>query len=350
VSFEIATSQEVSDEVNRLHGRKYLGEIEFRSWLPIGRWAHSASYGQEDEVRRSKIHNYLDLIAQDSEALIKRVFPEPRIAKGKRLPMLLDLRLESSQTEFGDEKVGKFGFFKWGRSLGVAELDFDGYSNGSTFVSLGDAFADALPSVSLVTLSKGPLSGDEDGHLHWVKSALLPVLALRHFMYQASRAVGNLRVKAYRRVTRAGRFSRFRTDLRLQGQLHVQRLLVDRLKMERKANPGVLAHYCGLLQELKSVRVPNFDLFKDLIANLDFQEKNISEHAQLSTTLFKSYVEARNLEVSYRLSRRILWWTVIVTFATLSATLATFDQSVAQFTRLRVAISSKAESVVRHRR
>jgi hypothetical protein len=347
LAYTASLTEEVGTELTKLHATKYIGDAEFRYWLPFGRKAYSLIYGSADHKRSDAIESYLNSVVHDLEKVITTHFPSPRIAKKKHLPHLLDLRLigfESEQDAPATER-----FHGWADSLRLNTLDFEGYRRDNVFFSFGESWDGVSGSCSLLTKSDHPLSVEEDRNISSIVTSLAPQLAIRHFLHEASQEIGRLRIKAYRRVTRSGRLIRFHSDLNLYARLQVQRFLVERLRVEREAEPFALRHLGTDLTSFKHLRVSGSNLLDAFEGNLLFAEKNILRHADLATDLFRSYIEIRNLEVSNRLSRRVLLWTIIVTLATISASLATFDQSEIQFGKIKSAIIQRHPSLFRSR-
>jgi len=347
LAFTAVLSDDVGRELTKLHSAKYLGDPEFRRWLPFGRWSYSLRYGSADHKRKDAIESYLSLLAGQLEKVIKTRFPSPRIAKKTRLPILRELRLIGGESDQLNKTKGHFR--GWANCLGLSTLDFEGFRRERVFFSFGDSCDGTSERYSLLTKSDQPLSAVEDQTVSYIVASLAPQLAIRHFLYQASQEVGRLRIKAYRRVTRSGRLIRFRSDLNLHARLQIQRFLVERLRVEREADPFALRSLNADLASFGHVRISGRNLLDAFDGGLLFTEKNISRHADLAADLFQSYVEIRNIEVSNRLSRRVLLWTIIVTVATISASLATFDQSEVQLGKLRSAIVQRYPSLLKSR-
>jgi hypothetical protein len=348
ILFSVSLNSQVSDALNAFYKKKYLGTIEFRHFLPVGRWSYASSHGFAESVRREAIASYLDSVFLRAERQIKKFFPEPRISRNTRLPVLRDIRLVLPVG--ADPSLEIPGSIRWGGGLGLGSLTYDAYRDGNTFFSFSDDNDDDKKLWTLFTSYSGALSENEDRHLSGIAEALVPMLAIRNLLDEVAREIGSLRVKAYRRVIRSGRFIRFRKDLRLSARLQIQKFIADRLRTERKAGPDSLGLWRNELCQFKHTRIHNYDLYSGFLQGLDGMESLISQHSQLVVGLYKSYVEARNLEVSYRLSRRVLLWTILVTILTVVSCLATYDQSAKQLIKIRDSVTQHIASTRKRER
>lgn len=336
--FSVLLTEEVGTKINELHRRRYLEQIEFRHFLPIGRWAYGSSQRFGDRVRGREISAYLDAVALRAERQIKKFFPEPRFSKNRRLPILRDMRLVAPVSTDVAFKAGQI--FRWGHSLGLHSLSYDSFLNNenTAFIFSENREGDTERLWTLFTSKSGTFTDEENRRIERTSTSFVPMLAIRSLLDSIAKEIGLLRVKAYRRVTRPKRLGGFRHDLQLNARLQVQKFLADRIRTECEGDPHGFARWGAGLSQFKQCISPGSDLYTFLSSGIKAVEERISQHSKLAVGLFQSYVEARNLEVSYRLARRVLIWTIVVTMVGLISCLATYDQSITQAKKIRTSV------------
>lgn len=132
-----------------------------------------------------------------------------------------------------------------------------------------------------------------------------------------------LRRQVYRRLATNGYFRSFRREIATIRRLAQESFLIDRLAVEFRDNEKFLKREAGEFSDLSNQELKDSSprrLVDDLFETIKWRIGLIQTHMQLVNKAFSDRLGVLNMEVTYRLQRRILWLTIVVTIATVIAT------------------------------
>jgi hypothetical protein len=339
VSFEAQLNDRATSELRALHDRRYLPTVRFRRWAPW-RLAYGArSEGTSEQAMQEAVLGYFNRLRMELEELLGRYFCGYFLAqahrRGPRLPAieLLTLGGCAPPGEQGSEWLK--GAYHWADPLGFASgpLVLESFHDKNVVVVLGAEGTVAHRVLVLDPLTKGSSSatiGRPPGSLR----SLVHCLALFEFVRNMEVRVADLRLRVYHRLSR--KFRRFRRDMALDKNSQRQVLLLSRFSMEFKDSKETLRRYCSDLARFGPVEGrPSKDQLLDvLVSAVEWRVRRLAKHINVVSDAYRNYLLARNIDLGYRLQRRVLFFTIIVTFVTLIAYWPAIEHALARLLSL----------------
>ncbi len=150
---------------------------------------------------------------------------------------------------------------------------------------------------------------------------LVPFLTMLDVLSDSEDSIGKLRLQVFRGMARRGVMGWFwrRTsaffyrEIRLNSTLQMHRMLLDRLGLEYRQQKNVYSSRCAGLRKFCNAGKEDLNLLDSFQATISRRIVLVSEHIKLASEAFSSHVSARNLDVTYRLGRKVLLLTLVVT-------------------------------------
>lgn len=229
----------------------------------------------------------------------------------------------------------------WLSTLGATRMivDFYGFKGDDSLLVM-PAEADAKISAYRVFSSIGKdadAQTKQDKHL-MLNETLdrgLPFFVLAAFLDKAQETVEELRKEVYERLSEKPGSGRFLRDFVLNQQLQRATLLLSRFEVEMEQAEEWLTHWSHAIAIFRRVggtaETKGQKLSEVLLRTVTAQAQLIKSHQALISDSFSARLSWRNLDLSYRLQRRILYWTVAVSVATLASLGAAYWPAIKAF-------------------
>jgi hypothetical protein len=156
----------------------------------------------------------------------------------------------------------------------------------------------------------------------------LPVFVLTAFLDRTQETVEELRKEVYERLKEKPRSGRFRRDFELNQRLQRATLLLSRFQVEMEQAEKSLKRYSCSISDFHPVggtaERKGEQLSEALLRGIRAQTQLIKNHQDLISDSFSSHLSWRNLDLNYRLQHRMLFWTTVISVATLASLVATY--------------------------
>jgi hypothetical protein len=252
--------------------------------------------------------------------------PEPSNSTAPTLLSIDQFRL-ASKNEKASELSSMAG---WARQFGFSwnynSFIFEQYA---TFLVAGKLGRFRYPH-RLIVAGDPPQGDVANSRIANTMHELIPFLAIHQVLSDSEDIVGKLRLQVFRRMANRGVIASLRGkfpgsflgDIRLNSTLQMSRMLLARLRLEYEQHSGAFGSWCSGLKHF--VRVSRRDtILLDFLQGVIAREFDVvSKHLQLASESFSVHVSLRNIDVTYRLGRKVFWLTLAVTVATLLGLLA----------------------------
>lgn len=329
VCIETKLTDAVTAQLKDLQSRPYLPEVLFKRWIPWGRYlAGGYSESPAEAARERVLVHWLTQLRGSIEAAI-RPYIHGYFSAGQKsdMPSLPAIEIFTLRGVPNDED----GFDAWQQkaqgwlsTLGAPPeaFRFDGFRSSDLILLLGkEGRFSNVPYRAFSLASAAPnRETDErrESALGYILDAVLPSLVLSEFLERIQDHIEVLREAVYIQLRGKARTHQFRRDVKLHQRLQQESMLVSRFQVEMEESETMLAveqHELDTLRSLKSNGARRA-LSEALVSHVKLQAHTIGKHVALASQLFTEHLSWRNLDVSYRLQRRMLWLTYIVLLAT----------------------------------
>lgn len=315
--FGVTFTEEVSAELMKLHQGRYFGQVTFNSWIPPTLRFWGMAYGSPEAARQRAIYDYVENVRSKVKRFITRHFPGAPHPDPNHFVVLDEFHLSADEPTTADAAwLGAWGWQFGLRSWGYNRFRCD----VSSFLAADEDSGMVYPHRLIV---KGdPQPGDiVNASIENVIRDLVPFLTMLDVLSDSEDSIGKLRLQVFRGIARRGVMGRFwrRTsasfyrEIRLNSTLQMHRMLLDRLRLEYRQQKNLYSSWCAGLREFINTRKEDLNLLDSFQVTVSRRIVLVSEHVRLASESFSSHVSARNLDVTYRLGRKVLLLTLVVT-------------------------------------
>jgi len=322
LAFGVTLAEDVSVQLLKLYNARYLGRIRFNHWFPftLSRWGRAEE--APDRARERAIHSFVEDTRAKAERFITHHFPGPSHSSARRFVALDEFHVSHENST--PPEAGGAAAWDWQFGLGPWNYDRFRDDNVGSFLAAGKWSGLSYPH-RLIVISD-PQPGDEmKSRVENAIHELIPLLGIIAILADSEDSVGRLRLQVFKRMADRGvaawfwrRISAsFFREIRLNSALQIYRMLLARLRLEYLQHRDLFCRWCSGLKLFVSVHKADMNLLDSFQTAIIRQLDLVSEHLQLASDSFSAHVSARNIEVTYRLGRRVFFLTVVVTFATI---------------------------------
>jgi len=330
VCVEAKLTDAVTAQLKDLQSRPYLPEVLFKRWTPWGRYlAGGYSESPAEAARERALVGWLTQLRGSIEAAIRQYIHGYFSAGQKRdIPSLPAIEVFTLRGVPNDDE-GLDGWQKkaegWLSTLGASpeEFRFDGFRRSDLILLLGKEGRFSNVPYRAFSLASAAIDRESDERresaLGYILDAVFPSLVLSDFLERIQEHIEVLREAVYIQLRGKARTRQFRRDVKLHQRLQRESMLVSRFQVEMEESETVLAVEQHELETLRSFSSDGTQkgLSESLIRHVKWQAHTIGRHVALASQLFTEHLSWRNLDVSYRLQRTMLWLTYIVLLATI---------------------------------
>lgn len=320
LSFGVTLSEEVSTRMLQLYKSRYLGRITFNSWLPHRSHFWGRSEGSPDAARQIAMYEFIEGIRSKAKKFITRHFPGPSYWDQDHFVALDEFHLTKGQPGPDDSSAR----VAWGWQFGFRAIGYNSFrSDLATLLSPNEESGLSYPHRLIINGDPQPgeiINASIDNTVR----DLVPFLSMLDLLEDSEGSVGRLRLQVFKKMadrglpgwfwrSAPGSFSR---EIRLNSALQIHRMLVERLGLEYRQHKEFYDSWCRELKVFVSADNRGLNLLDTLQKAISRKLDLVSKHLQLASESFSAHVSARNLDVTYRLGRKVFVLTLIVTFAT----------------------------------
>jgi hypothetical protein len=345
VTFDVKLNASATQKLRALQAQPCLSTVKFRNWVFWGRGATSHSESTAEAAKQKLVMGWLVELRSRIEEILRPhlsgYFAEDSRGRTPRLPAFEVFSLTGVPTDDGAFtewlKIGS----GWLSTLGTTRMIVDLYGfKGDDSVLVMPAEADAKVSAYRVfSLIGKDVDAETKQHKHLVIDETLdrglPFFVLAAFLDKAQETVEELRKEVYERLSEKPGSGRFLRDFALNQQLQRATLLLSRFQVEMEQAEERLRHWSHAIAIFRRVdgmaEVKGDKLSEVLLRGVTEQAQLIKNHQALISDSFSAHLSWRNLDLSYRLQRRMLYWTMAVSVATLVSLGATYWPAIKAF-------------------
>lgn len=328
ITVDVVLASSLSEELRRLQSGSYLPPVRFPHYFPWGWRVHNHSEGSaEFEIEKAVTRKLVDVrrnIEFVISPFISGYFASQNVRDSlTRLPAIEVLNLKGAPKE-GDFAHWASSVHGWLETFGIGamEIEYYGFKDSEmVFITEpADSYDEYAQPYLLLLLD--PDSADEHRRerqpflLEELEDAVLPFVVLGEFLDRTQVSIEQLRRKVYERLRQKPR-GKLSADFRLNELIENESMLLSRFEAEMKQSEEFLKREAQVLGSFQGIAHPDKKLSEVVPQSLKFQTEFIVPHLDLSSRLFSNFVSLKNLAANYTLQRRMLFWTVIVSIATL---------------------------------
>jgi len=303
---------DVSEQLVTLYDSHYLSRVAFHHWLPFRRRGFGLAEEPAEAARERAISVFVEEIRTKARDVVMHFFPEPSGFARRGLVALDQFHVSrgaQAPTATGTSTA-------WGRQFGLAPLDYASFKNDdASFLPPDDTYGPGYPS-RLVVWSHPEAGGEKYARISHTIQELVPFMALLEVVRRSEDSAGRLRKQAFAQIARRRLAASFLQEVRLNSMLQLDRMLLDRLRMEYRQNSSTIAGWCDGLRSLLHVCQKDLSLLDAFHNAIARRAELASEHLQLASESSVSHIALRNIDVTYRLGWCVLGLTIVATLAT----------------------------------
>jgi len=359
ITLDVHLTKEATQQLIRLQDRHYLPTVRFKKLIPRGMLGGGHSEDSIEGVMQQEILGWVDRLRASVEGCINPFlngyFIKQSSDNTTSLPVVEVYALRGvpeSEEAFG---VWLKEAHHWWRSLGFGLYPFDAYkgenlmfiwpqrgsSQGETAHRLVVLWEPYVRSIN----TRGFGSGEKGAvvyHTEYFLNAMVKGITVLRFLELIQRNVEKLRKEVFGSMNMR-RFSRYRMGayIRLNDTLQRQSMLLDRISLEFDQQKNWILRDMNVekVAELKNIETvsnsnPDDRNLRDVIFEaIQFRRDLVKNHLSLIKTSFSEYLVTRNMEAMYQLQRSIFWLTIIITIATITGLVASW-QNMQAFLRM----------------
>ena len=156
--------------------------------------------------------------------------------------------------------------------------------------------------------------------LNYILNSLLPGVVILNFLESIKESLEKSRLKVFEQIKERRISLKFKNALKLNLLVQRMNLFLERLNLEYNQYRKHFEYNSGHAQELirnNSIIKDNKSLHDVIHDGIIEQIKFLDSHIKLIKKMLTEFVDVKNIEVMYKIQRRILWLTVAVLIATL---------------------------------
>lgn len=333
LAFTAKLSPLVSEQLRKIHSSHYLGEVEFRWLLPVGRAGMTRSEGAPSSEHNAIRRAWEDSLSLKLERVVRKYFPghfsraTPRESRS-RLPRLTVLEMKGTGPPLCTEE-GRQPEVGWLGALGFSPYEPRVYGAGPLLLSW-DIWFGREPENPVIAVfetvesarEREQLARDRFDPLAVVLTAAEDAIALRGFVSAADRSVDRLSSEVLRLRRRKLNRRAVASLVRAAETTWKELILVQRLRRDWEEStdfwlegirPFSRLRVCDGNPEHQDSADAGAALQALARASMQRLERDLRE-------AIESYTSALNLASvggMYILQRRIFWLTALVAVATL---------------------------------
>ena len=330
VTLDVSFTSSVTKQLRSLQSRCDLPMVKFRSWIPWGMRAISHSELPAETVHQQTVVAWLSELRGRIEGVLRPYvngyFSGSRSVELPSLPAVEIFTIKGVPPKPEAFERWLDGASGWLNSLGATPIAISLYgfkSDDLLLLAKSGIDSDASARLGFV-LDRNGTDNPDQGDLHLeveeILDEALPFLVFTEFLDRTQVTIEELRRKVYVRLRGASGHRGLRVDFGLNRRIQRESMLLERFEVEMEQSAGFFRGHS--LNKLHSIRTGDpaegspglLDIFLERIKR---HTQFIKKHLVLASDLFSDHLSWRNLDANYRLQRRLLLWTVVVSVATI---------------------------------
>ncbi len=179
------------------------------------------------------------------------------------------------------------------------------------------------------------------------RNAIVSGFALLYFLVTQKSVLAKDRVRFIDIMNSRLSLGRIRKSIKLSKTVHLTTNTFDRLRIEYEQNEKWLKNIFGLFKN-ESRELPgnkHYSFKEYFVDSIEYQLSLISNHLQPLRSSLTEYVHTRNIEIMFKLQRRIFWLTIAVVIISILGLLSNWNSLKAIFNANRSNVSIQADDL-----
>jgi hypothetical protein len=324
IAFQVELNEVASTNLRDLLNKKYLSEVSFSGFLPTRKGLRNHSSLPSEQVMRRKIEAHFEnlrvRIERQLRTRIQGYFLSPGSDSKACLPAIEMLSIEGADPKLSTA-VQLLNSRRWADSFGVrAWLDQALFSCDTLLFQWEFDEEWASTSFRLVTSSQNRDDGSFESiasKFNFACQSLTPFVAFIGFLNVTQEKIEHLRVSVYRTLSGKGVFKRLRREIRLNNDAQLSQMILDRLKFELKDGAWLRIS----TQELREYHCVNTKEGRPLgsvfLDRINYRTGSLTGYSSMLSRQLSDYLQRRNLDLTFKLQKRLFWWTIVLMVLTI---------------------------------
>ncbi|HEY3989072.1 MAG TPA: hypothetical protein VGM02_07230 [Acidobacteriaceae bacterium] len=328
IAYEARMNAEATQILKSELDQTHLPRVVYSGLLPFPRTFRRSAHYDSEWVLKEKVADKLAAIRLELERSLVRRFQGPLARRLHSRPVLEALAIyvlenpafESVQAAYdanrvwldciGSQSARMIDSF-WNNDVSLQWKSIGRFDHEPS--SLFSAFVRAQPDSP-----NAPVVRITELQITSLVRNVFPLIALLTVIENAERDIQKLRGLVYRTIARRKGFKRLAREIKLNDRTQLQQMILQRLRFEWKSSREFVKNKRTVeLRDLsRTYGHETVTLGESFVNRIDWFLKRVHGHGAVISTLLADYLQRRNLIINYRLQRRLLWWTVIVTLLT----------------------------------
>ncbi len=327
VSFNVFLAQEATERLQSLLGRHYLPHITFGGILPLRKNLNRRSeLGSEQVMRKEVLQSLADLrlkIERQLRSKLKGIFLRLPKKQSPQLPAIEMLSIYGISPSPDSMREGLNRNSAWMNCFGLTHWRTNQLFTNSEMLfqwseNDGGSENHSYKLVAFVEKDESP-EFQERNRLAWedIARSITPLIASFGFIESTRRDLERLRITVYKTLTKNSFLKNLTRDIRLNNEVQLKQMILLRLQFELKSSRWGIEQEAGQMREFVMLNQIHPGTLGDAFLNaIDNRLERLCGHSEVVSNVLSAYLQRRNLDVAYRLQRRLFWWTALVSLVT----------------------------------
>ncbi|MFA5350204.1 MAG: hypothetical protein WC357_02600 [Candidatus Omnitrophota bacterium] len=351
LTLDVHLTQEATRIMLGFQDSHYLSEVSFTHLFPWQIRRSGYSYNMTEHIRIDKINIWHNKLRTDIEECIKPFFDGYFMQQQNknRIPLLPATELYGITGLSDNEECWKNLNDKsrdWLRSFGY-DIFYSAYGNKEVIINELEQEEPDNNILTQVTVRnesflKNIKSDNFDDKREEIMNEITNIVldgmlfctALNNIIKTSRKHIEKIRTDIFSnmKTNRSG----MKRYIELGCIINQESMLLKRISMEYEQGKKYILFRMNNLKELNEILTiktqgQSLNFKEAMVESINFNMKRLQEHVSLIKTEFSDYLNVQNIKEMHNLQVWILWFTAIVTFATLLGLLANWQDVVINF-------------------
>ncbi len=338
LSFDIHLTEDATRKLQMLLSRSYLPELRFGGILPTRRTFNSSSQLPSELVMQNEIREFFSglrlRIEQQLRTKIRGVFLTPINSSAPKMPAIELLSVQgvapdsslSEHLSANREWARVCGFTPW-RTDHIFVDDSGTLFQWPSWPEL-DEEAGLLP-YRLLSIREADQKAEENRRRissQELIHSLTSLLSIFGLIETTRRKVESLRILVYKTLAGKSTFKWLQREIRLNDEMQLHRMILRRLQFEMKESKWILQAEAHNLQAFEAVQAEQKEnLGSFILSGIEGRLRRVCGHSEVVSREISDYLGRRNLDLTYRLQKRLFRWSAVLgVFTVLTGLIAAY--------------------------
>ena len=334
VAFSIDLTDEASGKLNAILERHFLPEVVFRGVLPTRMNFSNRSMSLPEQIMRAAVLQFLDGLRLKTEHALRSRFKGLflRMPRGRlpRLPAIemFSLKYAGAEPATIAEVLNRNA--AWADCFGLTHWRQDClFACPETLFQFPSKSRDEESTAYMIlTLDQNDASsGLQDSayfRIQEMSESLTSLIAVSGLIESVQESIETLRFKVYRTLIGGAAFGGLVKDARLNNQVQLRQMILDRLQFELKEDRWQLEDAAKNLDRFTPLDNRRTEpLGATFLTAINKRLERLRGHSSVVSDALSAYLQRRNLDVTYRLQRNLFRWTIVISIITVLLSVVT---------------------------